>query len=464
MKVSSNLQRGVELLGERQQRGAIDQIDLVQHQHLRRPAFAQRVQDLLRLLAQEHGGAGGGFLASRSLRADLDLLPRVDQQRQTRRRPPPRPRPRPPWRDRAGASARKSRRVDEDDLRRAFDHDAAHGRARRLRLARNDGDFGADERIDQRRFAGVRRADQSDEAAGMSRSCALILSCRHRAMKACAAACSAARLEDAEPCEGSKPSRRDLHRELRRVRRPGATDLDIDRRVERARLRPFLHRGLGVARRARRPRACARATSARRVRCAASKPASTKTAPISNSQMSARIASFLRPPACASPTPSTTCGPTSHSLGDFSAGLAPHQSGEPHRQLAFARLRIGFVEHLRDSQTENAIAQELQALIGIEPALPRRRRRGKMGQRAGGQFGIAKPIANSDFEISQRGLLLPGHLADRLEQATPAHGPRPAPDLPRRLAVLHREEDHLGPADEIVERHEADAALVGGNA
>src|ERR1700730_7275804 len=40
----------------------------------------------------------------------------------------------------------------------------------------------------------------------------------------------------------------DLHRKERRVRRPGATDLDINRRVERTGLRPFLHRRLGVAR------------------------------------------------------------------------------------------------------------------------------------------------------------------------------------------------------------------------
>ena len=46
---------------------------------------------------------------------------------------------------------------------------------------------------------------------------------------------------------------------------------------------------------------------------AASNPASRNTAPMMDSQMSERIAAFLRPPARASPCPITTCGPTSHS-------------------------------------------------------------------------------------------------------------------------------------------------------
>ena len=56
-------------------------------------------------------------------------------------------------------------RVDEHDLRFARDRDAAHDIARGLHLGRDDGDLGADQRVDQRRFAGVRRADDGDEAA-----------------------------------------------------------------------------------------------------------------------------------------------------------------------------------------------------------------------------------------------------------------------------------------------------------
>ena len=43
------------------------------------------------------------------------------------------------------------------------------GDARRLHLVRDDGDLGADERVDQRRLAGVGRADDGDEAAALVR-------------------------------------------------------------------------------------------------------------------------------------------------------------------------------------------------------------------------------------------------------------------------------------------------------
>ena len=45
------------------------------------------------------------------------------------------------------------------------DGDAADQRARRLHLGRDDGDFGADEGVEQSRFADIRRPDQSHEAA-----------------------------------------------------------------------------------------------------------------------------------------------------------------------------------------------------------------------------------------------------------------------------------------------------------
>src|SRR5580658_3225053 len=53
-----------------------------------------------------------------------------------------------------------------------------------------------------------------------------------------------------------------------------------------------------------------------------------------------------------------------------------------------------------------------------------------------------------------------GPLAHALEYAAPAHVPRPAPNLPRRRPLLDGEEDDLGPADQVLERHVPDAALV----
>src|SRR5271166_3830027 len=51
-----------------------------------------------------------------------------------------------------------------------------------------------------------------------------------------------------------------------------------------------------------------------------------------------------------------------------------------------------------------------------------------------------------------------------LEDAVPAHRPRPAPDLPGLGVLADREEDHFSAADQILERHVADAALVAGEA
>ena len=164
---------------------ALDQVDLVEEEKLRLAAFLERIQDRLRLFAHPR------------MRR---LLLRVDQERQhvgvSRRAPG--------GGDHRAVEAALRReeagRVDEDDLGLAAHHDAAHGRARRLRLAGDDRHLLADERVDQRRLAGVRRADQGDEAAAGRAHVAL-----QRSRKAWAAACSAARLELASPVSGSKP-------------------------------------------------------------------------------------------------------------------------------------------------------------------------------------------------------------------------------------------------------------------
>ena len=58
-----------------------------------------------------------------------------------------------------------ARRIHEHDLRLAAHRDAAHRHARGLHLVADDGDLGADQRIDQRGFAGIRRADDGGKAA-----------------------------------------------------------------------------------------------------------------------------------------------------------------------------------------------------------------------------------------------------------------------------------------------------------
>ena len=74
----------------------------------------------------------------------------------------------------AAARLENAGRIDEDQLRRAGERDAEQPRARRLHLRRDDRQLAADELVQQRRFAGVRRPDQRDIAAARG-LCALNL-------------------------------------------------------------------------------------------------------------------------------------------------------------------------------------------------------------------------------------------------------------------------------------------------
>ena len=89
--------------------------------------------------------------------------------------------------------------------------DAADQRARGLHLVRDDGDLGADQRVEQRRLAGIGRADQRDEAA--ARVACWLYGVSHQACPpttptrvsmAAAAACSAARLDEPMPSAGGR--------------------------------------------------------------------------------------------------------------------------------------------------------------------------------------------------------------------------------------------------------------------
>src|SRR5208282_5277279 len=135
----------VDVGSETEQSFVLYGVDLVQHQNFRRPQLRQFGEDRLHFL--------------------VHALARVDQQR-----------------DRVGVAGaapggshhgavepafwrENARRVDEDDLVRPFQRNAAHQGARRLHLSRDDRNLGPDELIEQSRFPGVGRADQRDEAA-----------------------------------------------------------------------------------------------------------------------------------------------------------------------------------------------------------------------------------------------------------------------------------------------------------
>ena len=153
--------------------------------------------------------------------------------------------------------AEHARRIDEDELAVALDGDAAHRNTRRLHLVRDDRHLGADERVDQRRLAGVGRADDGDEAAARSsrrrpmlavhrHSCSSAPATPSRSSSARAAACSAARFEAPSPRAGAHPSMRTS--EVKRGAWSGPLRLDFN--VARARqtlsLRPFLQGRFGV--------------------------------------------------------------------------------------------------------------------------------------------------------------------------------------------------------------------------
>ena len=87
------------------------------------------------------------------------------------------------------------RRVDEDDLRPPLHRDPANARPRRLHLVGDDGDLRADHAVQQRRFAGIRLADQRHEAAAGIRLGHVSVSSRSSRRRA--ASCWAARFEAA---------------------------------------------------------------------------------------------------------------------------------------------------------------------------------------------------------------------------------------------------------------------------
>ena len=102
------------------------------------------------------------------------------------------------------------RGIDQNNLRVVLDDDAADQRARGLHLARDDGDLGADQRIDQRRLADIGRADQRDEAAARRHrrdvgNVVLHYLTPSRAIIADAATFSAARLLPPTPSAGASP-------------------------------------------------------------------------------------------------------------------------------------------------------------------------------------------------------------------------------------------------------------------
>ena len=147
-------------------------------------------------------------------------------------------------------------RVDEDDLRVAVRGDAAHDGARRLHLVGDDRHLGADQLVDQRRLAGIGRADQRDEARMGRRRCLpgglahAPVSCFQtpsRRRIAAAAACLGLPLGAAAAARRLEAGELHADGEERVVVGTLAAVDAVDRHAAADLVRPFLQFGLGVA-------------------------------------------------------------------------------------------------------------------------------------------------------------------------------------------------------------------------
>jgi hypothetical protein len=96
-------------------------------------------------------------------------------------------------------------RIDKHELRLPRHRDAEQAEPRRLHLGGDDRQFAADEAVEQRRFAGVGRADQRDDGAARRHAGPARVS---RASSSAAAPASAARFDEAVASASSWPASR----------------------------------------------------------------------------------------------------------------------------------------------------------------------------------------------------------------------------------------------------------------
>ena len=173
---------------------------------------------------------------------------------------------------RAGVEAR---RVQQQDLRVVAGDDAEQLRARRLRLRCDDRDLLAEQPVQQRRLAGVRKPEQRDDAAAVRRCRAVpvgasLVNCAppDRDSAASAAARSAARLVRPRPAPAGLAAEPDLDHEARLVVLDAAVrHRAVARRRAAIGVRPLLEARLRIGR----ERIASRGSAARR-RAAARAP------------------------------------------------------------------------------------------------------------------------------------------------------------------------------------------------
>ena len=109
-----------------------------------------------------------------------------------------------------------------------------------------------------------------------------------------------------------------------------------------------------------------------------------------------------RPPALEFRRPQPDGGAEIDGARNVRAGLAPHQVGEPARQLALVGLGIGAEQHVGDGKPEHVVAEKLKPLIAAAaPVLAHQGR--DMREPAFQQRGLGKSVPDPLLERS-RGL------------------------------------------------------------
>ena len=348
MKVSVNGSRALQLARQLQQALLLDAVDLVERQDQRRLAALQLGQDALHVL--------------------VDPLGRIDHQHHDVGVARPAPGRLHHGPVETAARGEDAGRVDEHELARALDGDAAQRHARRLHLVADDRDLGPDQRIDQGRLAGVGRTDDRDEAAaGLCPRRRLthrpVSHTPSRTSSAVAAACSAARLFAPSPRAGFRPLMRTSEVKRGAWSGPWRSTSTIVRQIEALALRPLLQRRLGVG-----GLGCRRS-----LELAAPVPAHHRArlvvAGLQEDGAEQRLAGvrqdrlLVAPAAAGFRLAQHQRGPEIERARHVGAGAAAHQAVVEAGELALVGRRVDLAQQLGDGEPQHPVAQELEPLV-----------------------------------------------------------------------------------------------------
>src|SRR3984893_5711712 len=200
----------------------------------------------------------------------------------------------------------------------------------------------------------------------------------------------------------------DGNREFRRVVWPGPRGFAIEWRGKAARLCPFLQRGLWIAQRVSRrvhpfPERGDHDGVGRLIARVEKNRAYDRFANIAQNRHvggSCLLFDFAKPDAGVNPP----------GEGDLGAALLADEARKAAREFSLAGLGKRFVQHPGNGETQYAVAEEFEPLIGFALAP---RRRANMGQRRRNQIAIGENVPDPRLERSDN-LDLPRHTISRI--------------------------------------------------